>query len=280
MGILIAYLLGILTASDPKHQDRNAHYATPNSQSAQHRPDGLISVICIPPTPTGEEEAENKKTKRRATIKFRSEIGGIVILLVYTFFTGFQTLLLRQQNIGIFAASMPAESPRPTPFSGDLDLLRHQGVSIYFGNVGKVTSPKLFVEGQLTRQKITTYESIGQTENRSLNATAILPYTQMPNGVSGFFPGANPHLSFDTSDFTQNDIDEVIAGREVVEIRGHSLYNNGFWFGTVEENFCFLYWTPTRHVFKNGASTGGGEGAWGECDDIKRAIAESQQWGK
>jgi hypothetical protein len=87
MGILIAYLLGILTASKPKHQDGDSDHTTTSSQSRQHRPDGPISVLCIPPTPTIEEEAEDKKQKRRATIKFRFEIGGGIVLLIYAFFT-------------------------------------------------------------------------------------------------------------------------------------------------------------------------------------------------
>src|ERR1017187_9841678 len=71
----------------PKNQNRSAHHTPPDSQQCQHFPNGPISVICVPPAPSSEEEAEKKKQKRRKTIKFRVEIAGIVILLVYAFFT-------------------------------------------------------------------------------------------------------------------------------------------------------------------------------------------------
>ncbi len=87
MGLFIAYLLGILTAIKPKNQDRSSHQTSPNPQTCQHSVNGPLSVICIPPTPSSEEEADKKKQERRKTIKFRVEIAGALILLVYAFFT-------------------------------------------------------------------------------------------------------------------------------------------------------------------------------------------------
>lgn len=87
MGIFIGYLLGILTAIKPKNQNRSSDHASSDSQTRQRFVDGPISVVCIPPSTTPEKEAENKKRKNRETIKYRVEIAGAFILLVYAFFT-------------------------------------------------------------------------------------------------------------------------------------------------------------------------------------------------
>jgi hypothetical protein len=87
MGILIAYLLGILTASKPK--DHRAKHNADSSHPPQRQSpaDGPLSVICITPTKSKEESAEEEKKKRRETIKFRVELTGAFVLVIYTAFT-------------------------------------------------------------------------------------------------------------------------------------------------------------------------------------------------
>jgi hypothetical protein len=88
MGILIAYVLGILTALKPKYQDGNSDHTSSDSHKQQDPVNRPITVICIPPAKSIEEEAENKKDKRRRTIKFRVEMGSAVVLFIYAALTG------------------------------------------------------------------------------------------------------------------------------------------------------------------------------------------------
>jgi hypothetical protein len=87
MGILVGYLLGILTAS--KHKDQHASPNADSSNTPQRQPpsDWPLSVVCIPPPKSEEEYAEENKKKRRETIKFRVELIGAFVLIIYTFFT-------------------------------------------------------------------------------------------------------------------------------------------------------------------------------------------------
>jgi hypothetical protein len=83
MGILIAYLLGILTASKPKNQptDHNNYSAKPPyTKSPTDRP---ISIMCIPPPDSDEERANKKKKERRKAIKFWVEVVSAIALLSY-----------------------------------------------------------------------------------------------------------------------------------------------------------------------------------------------------
>lgn len=87
MGILIAYILGILAAVKSKNQDGDTHHTAADCHEQQNSPNRNLSVICIPPTPSKEQETERQKTKRRQTIKFRVEMFSALILFVYAGFT-------------------------------------------------------------------------------------------------------------------------------------------------------------------------------------------------
>ena len=77
MGILIAYLLGILTAKK----------TFPDSHKSQRLPAGQGCVICVPPVDSKEEETEKKNIKRRKTITFRVEMASAFVLFIYAVFT-------------------------------------------------------------------------------------------------------------------------------------------------------------------------------------------------
>jgi hypothetical protein len=87
MGVLIAYVLGILTAIQSKYHDGSSNHETSTSQQYKHSPNGPLAVVCIPPTPTKEEETEKKKYKRRKTILYRVKIGSLIVLFIYAGFT-------------------------------------------------------------------------------------------------------------------------------------------------------------------------------------------------
>jgi hypothetical protein len=87
MGMLIAYLLGILTATKPEDYDRDRDKGIANFHEGQSFPQGPISVICLPRTRTDEEQAEKKKDKRRKAMSFWIRIAGFVVLAIYAGFT-------------------------------------------------------------------------------------------------------------------------------------------------------------------------------------------------
>jgi len=87
MGIFIAYLLGVLSSVGRKNSNSNNVQTHADRSDRQTLPDGPTSVMCIPPTPTNEERAEQKKSKRRKAIKFWAEIVGLIVLTIYTVYT-------------------------------------------------------------------------------------------------------------------------------------------------------------------------------------------------
>lgn len=84
MGIFIAYLLGIVTAIKTKNHDRD--YDSNRSEPNQDHsiPRQILSVVCIPPTPSKEERAQQKKENRQQTRLYRVQVGTLLALCVYT----------------------------------------------------------------------------------------------------------------------------------------------------------------------------------------------------
>lgn len=109
MGILIAYLLGILTASKPKDHHASHNADSSNTPQRQSPSNGPLSVLCTPPTKSEEESAEGKKRKRRETIKFRVELIGAFVLVIYTAFT---ILMWRANKKSADAAKSAADTAR------------------------------------------------------------------------------------------------------------------------------------------------------------------------
>src|SRR5438094_3723839 len=87
MGMLIAYLLGILTTIKPEDQNRGRDSRIPDSHQSQPFPQGPISVVCIPRTLSDQEQAEKKKSKRRKSAAFWVQVGSLILLFVYAGFT-------------------------------------------------------------------------------------------------------------------------------------------------------------------------------------------------
>jgi len=87
MGILIAYLLGILSTMKSKEQHSSPDNHSARSPNQQPLINGPISVVCIPPTLSDQERAEKKKKCRRETVKFWVEIVGAVMVFGYLFVT-------------------------------------------------------------------------------------------------------------------------------------------------------------------------------------------------
>lgn len=87
MGVLIAYLLGLLTAVRDKNDSRKNSTQETAANQCKPVPNVPIPIVSIPPAPTDQERANKKKEERRKTVKFWAEIAGIIVLAVYTAFT-------------------------------------------------------------------------------------------------------------------------------------------------------------------------------------------------
>src|ERR1700693_723353 len=83
MGMLVAYLLGILTAINSKDHNRARVPRVSNSNKSQPFPQGPLSVVCVPRTLTDREQAEKKKNKGRKAISFWVRIASLVLLAIY-----------------------------------------------------------------------------------------------------------------------------------------------------------------------------------------------------
>jgi hypothetical protein len=108
MGILIAYLMGILTAIKAEDHHRG-NKSQPSYRSEQQAfPNLPLSVVCIPPTLNEHEKAQRKKKDRNETISFWVGIGTLVILGIYAFFTILIWCAMKDQ-----VAEMQALHPQP-----------------------------------------------------------------------------------------------------------------------------------------------------------------------
>jgi hypothetical protein len=108
MGILVAYLLGILTALNPKHHNGSSDHNSTDYHNRQHTIDGPI--VCIPAAKSVEEKTENEKKNRRETIKFRVEIVSAIVLFVYAGLTAVIAFYsIRAANAAKKAAGAAAE---------------------------------------------------------------------------------------------------------------------------------------------------------------------------
>ena len=83
MGVLIAYLLGILTTSKSKNHHAGHRSNSSDATQEQSPSDRPLSVVCIPPTESIEEKAKKEKKDRRETVAVVAEIVSAAILLLY-----------------------------------------------------------------------------------------------------------------------------------------------------------------------------------------------------
>jgi hypothetical protein len=177
-----------------------------------------------------------------------------------------QTVLLRQETVGTLAASVVVESPRPNPLSFNPADLKRQGVFLQFANVGKVSASKFVAKATMTREALPNYKAIDPSQTKRVEANHFQPYTQMPPDIPGFRTD-DVHIGFDTAQLTPLDVQRISGSKEVIEIKGTTRYNDGFG-NLLSDSYCFMYFVEPIRTLDH-STTGGG--AWGLCDDIKRA---------
>lgn len=87
MGMLIAYLLGILSAINPKDRSGTNKSRTTNEDSGLVRSNGPLEVTCVQRVLSEEEQTDTRKLKRRETISFWVGNISLGVLVVYAGFT-------------------------------------------------------------------------------------------------------------------------------------------------------------------------------------------------
>jgi hypothetical protein len=83
MYALIMYLLGVLTAAGWKHEKSKQAEKRIIKDKRHCFPDSPIPVVSLLPPETDEQKADQKKRKTRESIKFWSELFGLIVLVVY-----------------------------------------------------------------------------------------------------------------------------------------------------------------------------------------------------
>lgn len=170
-GALVGFILGLLTRiKNQPHGQPDAE--TCRQQDAQPKPCSVV-VTYAAPSLTDEEIAEKKERQRRDIFKFKREKWGLIVLAVYTFFTGFMWWETKQSADAAKTAADIAElSERPwikivevTTHGNNLALpaLSFQGYGYgFFPNGNKQATLQLKVSlkniGHSVAQVYTDYE--------------------------------------------------------------------------------------------------------------------------
>ena len=148
---------------------------------------------------------------------------------------------------------------------------------MYFANVGRVSATGFEAVATMTKESLPSYKTLRSPQTKRVASTQFRPHTQMPPDIPGFRTD-DVHIAFDTDMFTNQDIARMNTADETVEIKGSLKYEDGFG-NRIFNEYCFMYLVVQRHVFaQSGASTGGGEGGWGLCSNMRRTVAEVKAW--
>lgn len=102
MGILLAYLLGILSAINPKDRSR-----TDQNSQISILPDSPLQVTCVPRALSEEEKAKTRKKQKRETISFWVGNISLAVLVVYA---GFTILIWRANKRSADAATRSTDN--------------------------------------------------------------------------------------------------------------------------------------------------------------------------
>src|SRR5579864_2309906 len=157
MGVLIAYLLGVLTAVRSKNQE-GKRVDSGNRKSHSSFPDRDVAIESVLPTSTdqGPSGQENKRTRK--TINW-VERTGLVVLSIYTAFTGYQAYEMRKATnatVHFFhtdeRAWIELEPVKPilfAPKSNDIprEIFRYE---LYPRNVGKTPARDVVMRAQVS----------------------------------------------------------------------------------------------------------------------------------
>lgn len=233
MGILIAYLLGLLTAIKPKDDNRARDHRSADSHERQSF-QGPISVICVPRTLSDQEQTEKGKKERHKTISFWVRIATLLIFVIYA---GFTILIWRANKKAAETAAKELElSQRPwislENFSVDGPLIfdsngAHINISYEIKNTGHSPAIRGFWQQELFLQ----FTEVPSPVKKRDDACKIAAYRSTkvtdPRISETWFPGDSLPRPFEES-FSRSDIAKaleipksVFPGAQVLEESGY-----------------------------------------------------------
>jgi hypothetical protein len=168
------------------------HSSQPCNQQAL--PNGLISVVCIPPPLSDQQRTEKKKKDRRETVKFCVEIFGAVILFGYFSFT---ILIWWANKKSADAAKSAADTASATLKSSQKSSALDQRAWIAPKIVNQIfgeMKPLLVVTnfentGKTPAIEVKTCQVAEIVENTRANIDISCPERAYSPGVATIFPG-------------------------------------------------------------------------------------------
>ncbi len=231
MGVLIAYLLGILSAIKHKPHGKRDAFATGQEHNPSPSP---VVIFNPPPTLTDEERAEKERQKRREKFRTGLEVAGFIVLFFYTTFNGFMYWEMRKATEAAKRALEVTERAYinagiPTAYTYSLKDNAPQ-------NQGRVMIP-IENAGHIAARNLTCYADeervLGSKVIHSASVILCEEGTWIPPGTGSYAFGV-PLL-----DFQPNEMREIKSGREEIRLAGKIVYDDGF--GTKDESyFCFV----------------------------------------
>jgi hypothetical protein len=184
---LIAFLVGLLLRRQPEKQSQNIQHET-NRNNGKTLPDGPLSVVCIPPTPTDEEKAKKKDSERRKIFKLWLEVGGLTVLIFYTTFAALQWDAMRQ-TVRV--------DQRPwikiTEHFEPLQAFNNVTVHLEFLNYGK--TPAQHIDAKFAIERVRNGESPKLNFPKlhfGLTTGIIFPNSPEPQSFSMLHPDSTP----------------------------------------------------------------------------------------
>ena len=255
MEILVAYLLGILTAFKPKNHytDRNPYpNERPKTQTPSDRP---VAVMCVPPAESDEERTNRKKKERREKIKFRVEIFSAITLFCYFGVTTLiwltaqkQTTLMRQQVVGTQGALIALASPT---WTNETNRFHFVFLNTRSG-AGVVTGSIIAFSATFQRESLPDRKPIGKPWTTQFSNEPVAPRGQYE------FDQSMPY------DIPKTD-GANWPGKEGLSIDAHYIVDNGF--GDISSEYRCFDWLPPLNLKSpiDNSSTSVGGGIGGPC---------------
>jgi hypothetical protein len=234
MGILIAYLLGILTTIKPEDHNRNRDKRIADSHDSQRLPQGLLSVMCIPRALSDQEQAEKEHKERRETTSFWVRIGSLVILVIYA---GFTILIwwANKQTTDLFSKQLESTQAAIVEiFQVTIEGPDPNHSALYSINARMRNSGNGIAHGVNLNLKITTWnlpnEEIVGTPISWEEAIGELPHT----------PDRDQQAILKTKAITIEDISLIDTTKQAILMSGTISFDNGFRRELINQPVCFV----------------------------------------
>lgn len=168
------------------------------------------------------------KTKDEAWKK-PIETLGVIVVLFYTLFAGYQSCQMREANTLTRLVLLATEA---ATLEIDFNTAwENQGVMLNVVNQGKLAATNLGGHIQITRERLPDYQIVARDEYDFGGDLVILPSSGRPAPLQRTFP---------MKGFSEKERQLVYGTKEIVIGRGSLTYNNGL-NDTVSQSFCKVF---------------------------------------